>query len=356
MVIAMTIQPVAEKTILRDRAKRVAAPMNHAYLRMVDAIYGAASGDQAWLANVAGAAQEHLDDGLGVVAYTYDASDIASFKIDSIKSSSATPLLFADRVTAVAKSRPASLVRRIYRSSPSVVLLSDLLAIPRGSFQSDTTVRKYFPYGIEDAVAIRGADPSGRGCLLAVPLPRARPLPPRTRSGLARVAAHLAAGFRLRRSCTSSGERTPDHAEAIFTPRGNAQHLVSAVDDRVRHSLLDAIARREYAHSRHVDPARALELWTALISGQWSIVDYLDRDGKRFILAHRNEPDVFEPSALHGHEQRVAAYAALGHSNKHIAYELGLAPATVASHLSAALRKLKLRSRRELVQLLGHSA
>jgi len=54
-------------------------------------------------------------------------------------------------------------------------------------------------------------------------------------------------------------------------------------------------------------------------------------------------------------ERQVVGFASLGHSNKLIAYELGLKPSTIATHLSAAAKKLGLRSRLELIQQLRSS-
>jgi DNA-binding CsgD family transcriptional regulator len=45
--------------------------------------------------------------------------------------------------------------------------------------------------------------------------------------------------------------------------------------------------------------------------------------------------------------------AAMGRSNKWIGYALGLAPSTVAGHLSSAVARLGFRSRTELILGLG---
>ena len=70
----------------------------------------------------------------------------------------------------------------------------------------------------------------------------------------------------------------------------------------------------------------------------------MDSDGRRFILAHRNDPDAPDIRGLTLRERQVVAYVALGHANKVIAYELGLTISTVASHLARARLKLGLRS------------
>lgn len=95
----------------------------------------------------------------------------------------------------------------------------------------------------------------------------------------------------------------------------------------------------------------ALKLWRALIDGRWSLIDRFDRDGRRFILAHRNDLSGRSLRALTSRERQVASYAAMAHSNKLIAYELGISLGAVSTHLSAALAKLGLESRVELVRL-----
>ncbi len=90
-----------------------------------------------------------------------------------------------------------------------------------------------------------------------------------------------------------------------------------------------------------------------MVAGRWSLVDFIDRDGKRMILARENCPQVRDLQALTPIERSVVGYAALEHSNKHLAYELGLAPSTVASHLARALKKLRLTSRHDLIERFG---
>lgn len=71
---------------------------------------------------------------------------------------------------------------------------------------------------------------------------------------------------------------------------------------------------------RRTSPEEALDLWQALFEGRWSIVEQVESDGKRVILARRNEPGVSDPRSLTPGERDVLAYAALGHSNKYVAF------------------------------------
>lgn len=54
---------------------------------------------------------------------------------------------------------------------------------------------------------------------------------------------------------------------------------------------------------------------------------------------------------LNERERQVAGFAATGESNKHIAYRLGLATSTIATHLGAVYRKLGVKNRAQLARM-----
>ena len=84
-------------------------------------------------------------------------------------------------------------------------------------------------------------------------------------------------------------------------------------------------------------------------ASRWSLVDHFDKDGRRYLVARKNDPFV-QGSKLTLRERQVLGFACLGHSNKLIAYELGLATATVGVLLSTAMRKLEIPTRVELIR------
>jgi DNA-binding NarL/FixJ family response regulator len=96
---------------------------------------------------------------------------------------------------------------------------------------------------------------------------------------------------------------------------------------------------------------KSVETWRDLCAGYWSFVDRFDGDGRHHLVARRNSTEVSTRTALVAHEHHVVGYAALGYSNKLIAHELGLPVPTVAGHVVAALRKLGVASRCELVRV-----
>jgi DNA-binding CsgD family transcriptional regulator len=100
---------------------------------------------------------------------------------------------------------------------------------------------------------------------------------------------------------------------------------------------------------RRRDPDAAVAAWKGLVSTRWSLVDHFESDGKRYVLAHRNDVALSGFEALTARERQALGFAALGHGNKLIAYELGVAPSTVAVLLHRAARKLGASSRAELI-------
>jgi DNA-binding NarL/FixJ family response regulator len=62
-------------------------------------------------------------------------------------------------------------------------------------------------------------------------------------------------------------------------------------------------------------------------------------------------PELHHPAQLLPEERHVVALIALGHPLKLIGYELGLSAAAISEVASRVLRKLRLRSRAELVAL-----
>ncbi len=76
-------------------------------------------------------------------------------------------------------------------------------------------------------------------------------------------------------------------------------------------------------------------------------------DGRRYVVARRNDPLLPDPRALTLRERQVVGFVALGQANKLVAYALGITESAVSTHLSAAMRKLAVRTRSELVAFVG---
>jgi two-component system response regulator NreC len=91
-------------------------------------------------------------------------------------------------------------------------------------------------------------------------------------------------------------------------------------------------------------------MWRALYDEKWSIFDQFDSDGRRFLIVRRNSPKADPTTNLSAREQQIHTLVTLGHSNKAIAYELGLSVSTVAAHVSHLKRRYGARTRAELIR------
>ncbi|MDQ3033769.1 MAG: helix-turn-helix transcriptional regulator, partial [Myxococcota bacterium] len=141
-------------------------------------------------------------------------------------------------------------------------------------------------------------------------------------------------------------------AEAVFAPGGNIVHAIGAAQrpaarEALRQAAID-IDRARTSNVRGTD--EALELWRALHLGRWSVLDTFDTDGRRFLVARENAPAADPAPSLSRREQQVLDLLALGHSNKVIAYDLGISVSSVATHLRRAATKLGVVGTRELIR------
>lgn len=181
---------------------------------------------------------------------------------------------------------------------------------------------------------------------------RPRALPAARKRAVERFLAHFAAVARLRRRLDHA--RKERAADAIFDPRGKLLHAERGAEGR-REALVDAVLASERARGplRRKDPDAATSTWRALVAGGYTIVETVERDGKRLLLARANEPDLGGLSELTTLEAACAYFTALGHPQKLIGYELGVTPSAAARGTRDAVAKLRLASPEELVRVIG---
>ena len=332
-------------------------------VRIVEAGYAPVASDQAWLGALV-ASFEPLQAGWGVLVSAFEMGGPSPGLRDSVASDSVPAPI-------------ATAFRNLFRfaaTGPPVIRQTLFAPPPNVCHSSHRTVRLDEPHRVEvrrifagtavrDCLGIAAVEPDGTGLLVSVPCEREIAIHPRTAQLLTRVTAHLCSAMRLRSRAGGSHEegdaaRMPG-VEAILEPSGRVQHATGdAVHAGARASLAAAVRDVERARGRirRTDPEEALAIWLALFEGRWSIVQRTESDGRRYLLARRNEPGTSDPKALAPAERHVLAYAAMGHSNKYIGYVLGVATSTVSSRLASAIRKLGLRSRREAIEMFGPSA
>lgn len=207
------------------------------------------------------------------------------------------------------------------------------------------------PVAYVDSVAVLVPGPEGKPILLSMACERPRPIHDAERALWHRVAIHLGAGWRLAGRATQADAAD---VEAVLTTDGHVAHASGpGATVKNRELLREATQKVDRARSRsgRSDPAAALELWQGLLGGRWSLVEHFDSDGKRFMLARRNDPGYPEPAGVTRRQRQVLFYASVGLSNKEMAYALGLAENTISAHVSSGLARLGITSRTELIRI-----
>jgi hypothetical protein len=312
---------------------------------VVEAAYALIDDDQAWLTQLAETAYKQLDQGAGLIACVYDATAPDTVEIKAVVAPG-VDLSFASSYFQpgdLPESEARSLVR-VFRRHQVGTVCTTITGL-------GSSLKQYYASllegaGLRDVLFVNATDPSRMSCAFGVPGLRQR-WSPRTAQRWRRVAAHLASAMRIRRQlCRVERLGAPTEApsvEAILSPSGTIEH---ALDHAKGGTARAALRRAAVAFDRARGPLRrenqdeALAIWHALIEGRWSLLDHFDSDGRRFIVAHRNDPNLPDVRGLTRRECQVLAYAMLGRANKDIAYELGIATATVGVHLARARRKL----------------
>jgi len=194
----------------------------------------------------------------------------------------------------------------------------------------------------DDALGLRANITPTSGVIVTTHVSRGYRI--RDRTMWTRLAAHVGAAARLR--------RTQRHAApAVLAPNGKLEHGTTRTI-AARADLATAAKSMDRARGklRRIDPEAASALWQAMVCGEWSLVDWFDHDGKRFLLAHDNRIETAPRRDLTERERQVVACAAMGHANKLIAYDLGLSTGSVSIVLSRAAKKLGVSSRVALIR------
>jgi DNA-binding CsgD family transcriptional regulator len=320
-------------------------------LAVVEASYKLEADDDVWVRGIAEAAFPLIDDGQGVVVAIYDSMDPARLRLSSVTSrgSHRVDQGDADRLVPAI---PPSQVPRLYPPVPQVGWLAQ--TFPGRSVDARKLRELAKDYG--QVMGVTCPAGQGRGVVLSVFSEEARTRNV-SRASWLQLAVHVSNAARLRKTLGSpSPSLEPGKDDAVLTSAGQLVHADGAARALDARQALRNAARavdRARSEPRRSEPEKALFSWKGLVDGRWSLVDQFDSDGRRFLVARRNDPAFRSPRALSPRERHVAALAAVGHPSKIIAYQLGVSITAANATLNRALKKLGLRSRADLARVAG---
>lgn len=329
-------------------------------ITILEAAYSLSGTEQEWLQRLAETALPALGRGQGLVGYTYDASRMDRMPIRATVQCDVDERAVRAASRAGLSEAETRYLIPLFRSSFVDTLRHSPAALLRVGL-SEARVREFErgldgffkDCGLVDQFWVNAQDPTYFGVCFTADSGRRSRWQPREREQWRCIATHMVTAFRIRRKLASEAAsaetRSEDRApEAILGPGGHLEHAeVPAQGDAAREALHRAVRCMDKARGRmrREDPDQAIALWRGLVSGRWSLLDHFDSDGRRFIIAHRNDAKVPDKRGLSSRERQVLAHASMGHSNKVIAYELGLSVSTVGTHLARARAKLKVLGR-----------
>jgi DNA-binding CsgD family transcriptional regulator len=316
-------------------------------VRVLEATYRVEQPEEAWLKGVLEAVTPVLGTAGGVSAFFLDLSCADEFRASGYVGNG----IFAgesarQRFAAWERGLPTALKRGCYLVGPcnyasTHPLIGEMIAAMPNIAET---------VGAPEMFGVNAVDATGLGLTLQSAQPLRVPAPTAGVAGWARVAAHLAAGLRLLRRLRAQGPA--ESPAAVLSPSGRVEHAEGDARNReAREILRHAAVGIDRARTRgaRLDESEVTRLWRALIRGRWTLVDEFERGGRRYFVAHNNSPQPSQPSPLSDREAQVTSLAALGHSNKLIAYELGISSSSVATCLARAAAKLGVGSRLELI-------
>lgn len=236
-------------------------------ISIIEAAYGLERSDDEWLTNLVQMLRPHLDGGLGVLGYFYDASDTLRMRMGPIALSGAPDGFDIAGLRSVVEASDADYVRETWCTTP-FALASELPSTHRQPAWSVLQAA-----GVREIIGINGVQPSGIGCWVGALRLQAVRFDRRERAKWSRVAAHIGSAARLRRRLAGiEGTRGDDptaRADAVMAPSGKLQHARDAATVKGARDALAAAAEaleRSRGSLRRRSPEDAIEAWKGLVA------------------------------------------------------------------------------------------
>lgn len=300
---------------------------------IVEAAHRVAESPGAWLDGVVDAGRALLADELGLVATimrrTADRMQIEAFaEIDN-------PFGWLKQMQEyVCESQPPAAFEAYCGQGKPVRRLADIR-----SKVSDTGVDIGVPFlqkGVFSDFTMLVGHPREDVVIVVAALERSkRAAAPHRRRRLHQVVLHLENAARLFLDV--------HHEVAVVRPDGRIAHADPPHSDRSTGARLSRhVVAIEGVRSRALRRAsdEGVDAWPALANGTYSLMERVDRDGRRDYLAFENPVVTRRHRALTLREQSVIELSARGMSGKWLSYSLGISEGAVSEALSTAAAKL----------------
>jgi DNA-binding CsgD family transcriptional regulator len=324
-------------------------------LKILGAAYQVEQPRTDWFKGLLRAVATTLPQDARVAGVLYDVSDETKLRVDAIDG---VDLPSGWLQLGIEQHRDPRLARAIiagYRS----ILCATLPELGAEHPPTNRIARRdYFDLQhVRGQTTINGLDCSGKGCSLYLLSRSPSPLSESEREVFIHIATHLSTAYRLQRRLFPDGPPRSAEVEAVIKPSGDVEHAEGGARTKsARQALRLAVRQREDSRkSLGVQAGAVLRRWRGLVAARWTLIDHYESGGQRFVLARENAPSPGGLAQLSERERQVASLAALGRSNKLIAYELGLAHSTVRVLVARACAKLAAPSRAELISRLSRA-
>lgn len=316
------------------------------WISLIETNYDLEGSDPQWLRRILDHVSPLLDRGSEPIGWTFHCTP-TTFKLGSFAERTPKALTYVARMShTLATEKSLDLT---YRTGVVIATASELV-FPRLP-DMHKMFMKLIKGRVQDLIVINCQSGIGNGVSIGMLLKEISQVTHQERRRWPQIAAHIGAAIRLRNKAAQLSIESPeveavlDSGGTVHDARGLAKH------QEIRDNFREIVRRIERSRTRagreNVD--EALNNWEGLVSGRWSMVDRFDSDGRRFIVAIKNDPAHPDPRGLTPRERQISEYVGLGCASKEIAYTLGLSETAITNCTARVQRKLGIGSRAELV-------
>jgi DNA-binding CsgD family transcriptional regulator len=323
-------------------------------LEILEALYRIDLTPEQWVLEVAAALSPIVDrDHLGVIGAFFKCPDPCSFTLQSHVAFKLSDALHIGFGAGVARLPPSYVAERYFGRTHSLGAdLREWSQIYEGAVQtlSGRNRELVLAQGV-DLLMLNATELDGLGCAFYSYRRSRSPLSGQNLVDVTRVSQHLTAAHRLRRQWWAQPP-SPANADAVLDANGRVHH---ARGDAKARPVRDALARgargmeRARSRGRRRDGARNADGWPSLI-GRWTLLDHVESDGLRYVLAIENVGARPCLEILSPREREIVRLSMRGHHGKAIAYDMGIAYSTVRVLKARVVAKLGVRGWREAIE------